>query len=267
MDLFCGAGGLSLGLKEAGFTTLVGADSDPIAIETFVANIGGLGYLGDLSDVGMFLDHLEAWGINSVDLVAGGVPCQPFSRAGQSKVRSLVQSGLRPKGDPRTELWRPFVAVVERLNPRMVLLENVPDLATWREGSVLVGFREQLRKMGYRTHVKILNAFDYGVPQHRARLFVVGTRLEGAFPWPRTWRHRNNLRDAIGDLPEAPPAQREESLPYDQPVSPLQKRLRRGVPRDESGKVYDHITRDIRPDDAEAFSLLGEGDTYMDLPK
>src|SRR5206468_3274204 len=86
IDLFSGAGGLSLGLRDAGFTVLVGADSDPYSAESHAHNIGSLSYLGDLSDPQDFLDHLTAWGINSVDLVAGGVPCQPFSRAGRSKI-------------------------------------------------------------------------------------------------------------------------------------------------------------------------------------
>src|SRR5436190_18488600 len=74
IDLFCGAGGLSLGLRDAGFTVLAGADSDPACVETHAANLGGLAYVGDLSDPQEFLEHLEGWGITSVDLVAGGPP-------------------------------------------------------------------------------------------------------------------------------------------------------------------------------------------------
>ncbi len=88
IDLFCGAGGLSLGLRDAGFTVLLGADHDARAVETHEGNLGGLGYVGDLSDPGELLDHLDAWGIATVDLVAGGPPCQPFSRAGRSMIRT-----------------------------------------------------------------------------------------------------------------------------------------------------------------------------------
>src|SRR5690349_10752327 len=90
IDLFCGAGGLSLGLHNAGFQVLVGADNDPFAVETHVGNLGGLGYNGDLTDPTDLLEHLSGWGIDRVDLIAGGVPCQPFSRAGRSKIRQLV---------------------------------------------------------------------------------------------------------------------------------------------------------------------------------
>lgn len=266
VDLFCGAGGLSLGLTDAGFNVLVGADNDSLAVETHLANIGGLGYLGDLTDPTDFLNHLDAWGIGEIDLVAGGIPCQPFSRAGRSKIRSLVQSGLRSEDDPRTFLWRSFISVVDKLRPCAVLLENVPDLAVWNDGSILVGFRESLRALGYVTNVRIVNAFDHGVPQHRARLFVVGLREGKRFEWPENNQVQYNLCDAIGDLPQVPPAQREERIPYGGPSTNLQKRLRKGVRDLDRGWIYDHITRDVRPDDAEAFALLKPGQTYKDLP-
>jgi DNA (cytosine-5)-methyltransferase 1 len=93
IDVFCGAGGLSLGLRDAGFTVLAGADNDARAVETHTANIGGLGYVRDLDDPSEFLDYLNAWGVREVDLVAGGPPCQPFSRAGRSMLRNLVRPG------------------------------------------------------------------------------------------------------------------------------------------------------------------------------
>lgn len=267
IDLFSGAGGLSLGLAEAGFKVLVGADADPYAVETHLANIGGLGYLGDLSDPSGLLSSLSNWGIKSVDLVAGGVPCQPFSRAGRSKIRDLVESGIRPAEDPRTSLWRPFIDVVKALQPRAVLLENVPDLAVWNDGAVILGFRESLRELGYWTHMTIINAFDYGVPQHRARLFVVGLRYGRPFNWPKPKKDRITLRDAISDLPEVAPGQREERIPYFGPQTILQQRMRARVRKPDKEWIYDHITRAVRPDDAQAFALLEQGQTYEDLPE
>ncbi len=266
LDVFCGAGGLSLGLKDAGFTILAGADSDPASVETHLATIGGLGYLGDLADPGDFLERLEVWGIEHVDLVAGGVPCQPFSRAGRSKIRHLVESGVRSPFDARTTLWRSFVRIVDALQPRAVLLENVPDLAAWEDGELLNEFRDSLEDLGYRTAARVLNAYEHRVPQHRARLFVVGLRAGREFKWPRPAK-RTTVRDAISDLPAAPPAQREERLDYAGPSTALQKRLRRGVPRRDADAIYDHITRDVRPDDAEAFALLAPGQTYKTLPE
>ena len=266
LDLFCGAGGLSLGLRDAGFTVLVGADIDPFSVETHVANLGGLAYVGDLADPTDFLNHLDAWGIGHVDLIAGGVPCQPFSRAGRSKIRSLVQAGTRSETDPRTTLWQSFIRVVEALEPRAVLLENVPDLAVWEDGAILSGFRESLVNLGYSTTARIVNAFEHHVPQHRARLVVIGLRSGRDFPWPPP-SEPCTLQDAIRDLPAVPPAQREECLPYQAPSTWLQRRLRRDVSQEDQGLIFDHITRDVRPDDAEAFALLAPGQTYMSLPE
>ena len=268
IDLFCGAGGLSLGLQASGMRVLVGADNDPLAIETHAANLESLPYLGDLSDPSDLLFHLKAWGIETVDVVAGGVPCQPFSRAGRSKIRSLVAAHLRPPDDSRANLWRSFVQVVEHLQPRAVLLENVPDLATWDEGAVLVGFCEALRQLGYDTTSRVLRAYEYGVPQHRSRLFVVATRHNSRFLWPQPDQGvLPTLWDAIGDLPAVEGGQRSERLPYRRPKTALQKRLRAGVPSAELAWVYDHITRSVRPDDLEAFRVLKPGDTYDDLPR
>lgn len=266
IDLFSGAGGLSLGLTRAGFSVLAAADIDAVASETYLANLGGLRYTGDLSDVSEFLDHLRAWEIDEVDLVAGGVPCQPFSRAGRSKIRSLVDAKIRPSSDGRADLWQSFVSVVRFLRPRAVLLENVPDLAQWNEGDVLIGLFESLRELGYQTDARILNAYDYGVPQHRARLFLVGFLGQRAFSWPSAQAPSPTLWDAISDLPIVPPGQRLEVLPYETPLTELQRRLRNGVPPESRHVIHDHITRDVRPDDAEAFAGLVEGGTYRDVP-
>lgn len=266
IDLFCGAGGLSLGLADAGFRVLVGADHDPASVETHVANVGGLSYHGDLSDPEDLLDHLKAWRIRDVDLLAGGVPCQPFSRAGRSKIRSLVAAGQRSIDDPRAQMWRSFIRVAAAVRPRAVLLENVPDLAMWDEGAILVGFCDSLRELGYVTEAAILNAHEHGVPQHRSRLFVVALRPGVAFRWPEPLNTRPTVRAAIGDLPVVPPAQRDETLRYEGPRTALQREMRRDVLPEDRGLIDDHITRDVRPDDAQAFSLLGEGQTYADLP-
>jgi DNA (cytosine-5)-methyltransferase 1 len=268
VDLFCGAGGLSLGLQEAGFTVLAGADSDPWAMETHMANVGGLGYTGDLTEPEVFIEHLEGWGIDTVDLVVGGVPCQPFSRAGQSKIKDLVRAGIRMHEDPRAALWQSFMRVVERLQPRGVLIENVPNLPSWDDGAVLIGFLESFRALGYSVQAQVIDCFLFGVPQHRARLFIVATRGTGLFAWPEPSGEFTSLKDAIGDLPVVPGGQRAEELRY-RPrgkLSSFQKAMRASVPKDQAGVIYDHITRAVRPDDLEAYEILTEGQTYADLP-
>ncbi len=265
VDLFAGAGGLSLGLQEAGFRVIAAADHDERATQTHAANIAGMAWTLDLSEPATFIERLKQRGVRDVDLVAGGPPCQPFSRAGASKLRSLVESGVRDSDHARIHLWQTFLGVVDALKPRAVLLENVPDMARWADGEILADLMTALRERGLQPDARVLNAWEYGVPQHRARLFVVATRGR-ALTWPRR-RAFVPLVDAIGDLPVIPPAQREQELAYaGPPLTDFQKRARRGMTGHRGKIVWDHCSRDVRADDAEAFALLPQGGTYIDLP-
>ena len=269
IDLFCGAGGLSLGLRDAGFSVLVGADADRWAVETHTGNIGGLGYVGDLADPTELLEQLRGWGIDHVELVAGGVPCQPFSRAGQSKLRELIRAGNRHPTDPRALLWQSFMQVVEYLAPEAVLVENVPDLPTWDDGAVLSGFLQALGDLGYVVDARILDCYRYGVPQHRSRLVLIGLRGGRTVRWPEPSEELVTLQDAIGDLPPVPGGQRAERLPY-RPRhgqgSPFQSRMRKDLPAEMRLWIHDHMTRAVRPDDWEAYNGLAPGQTYADIP-
>lgn len=269
IDLFSGAGGLSLGLDQAGFDVLVGADSDMWAMETHGANLPGLTWCGDLTDPADFLQTLDVWGVESVDLVAGGVPCQPFSRAGRPRMQAMVANGERSSHDARADLWSSFAEVVSAVRPRAVLVENVPDLPRWNDGAVLTAIYESLRELGYAVEAKILDGFRYGVPQHRQRLILIGLLRGGEPSWPEPGDEFVSLRDAIGDLPIIPRAQRTEELPYDggRRTSLFQRDMREGLTGDAEDVIWDHICRDVRPDDMEAFSLLSEGQTYVDLPE
>ena len=269
VDLFSGAGGLSLGLKEAGFNVLVGADSEPAAVETHTANIGGLGWVGDLTDPSELLEHLDGWGIDRVELVTGGVPCQPFSRAGRSKLRDLVRDGHRGQ-DPRAELWHSFMTVVEHLQPDAVIVENVPDLPAWNNGAVLAGLLESLGRLSYSVDARVVDCFRLGVPQHRSRLFLVALREGREIIWPEGDGSLVPLREAIGDLPPVPAGQRNGTLPYrprPASASAFQKRMRRDLRGTERDLIRDHITRAVRPDDWLAFDAMSAGQTYADVPE
>ena len=267
IDLFCGAGGLSLGLEEGGFCVVAAADSDPVATETYAANIQGLTWTGDLSTPSGFLHQLDEWGIESVDLLAGGPPCQPFSRAGTSKIADLVRRGSRPAHDERADLWRSFFSIVDRLNPRVMLFENVADFAHARGGALLIALLDELRSREYRTHVEVLEAWRYRVPQHRSRLFVIGMAGRREFEWPRPSERRPTVGQAIGDLPVVPADDRDEVRCYEgQPKSALAKLLRKGLKGAEARLIRDHVTRAVRADDAEIYRLLKPGDTYLDVP-
>jgi DNA (cytosine-5)-methyltransferase 1 len=265
IDLFAGAGGLSLGLREAGFSVIAAADHDEHATETHAANIPGMAWTMDLSDPTTLIERLKQRGVRNVDLVAGGPPCQPFSRAGASKLRSLEKGGIRESDHARIHLWQTFLGVVDALQPGAVLLENVPDMVRWADGKILVELMTALRERGLHPDARVLNAWEYGVPQHRARLFVVATKGRELI-WPRR-RAFVTLADAISDLPVIQPAQRKQELAYSGPPwTEFQKRARRGMAVAHSGIVWDHCSRDVRADDAEAFALLPQGGTYIDLP-
>ena len=268
VDLFSGAGGLSLGLEEAGFSVVAAADSDPVAMETHAANIHGLTWVGDLSNPHDFLSQLSRWGVDRVDLLAGGPPCQPFSRAGVPKIGHLVRSGIRRTHDERADLWRSFFAVIDHLHPSAVLFENVPDFATAQGGALLIALADELRERGYAPHVRVLDAWKHGVPQHRSCLFVVGVSSGVNFQWPAESVERPNLWQAIGDLPVVEADTRDEIQTYvGHPQSELGHRLRQSLPEEEAQLVRDHITRAVRQDDAEIYRLMEQGDRYLDVPE
>ena len=267
VDLFCGAGGLSLGLEDGGFSVVAAADFDRQSTETHAANIQSLTWTGDLSDPIGFIRQLDEWGIEGVDLVAGGPPCQPFSNAGASKIGHLVKTGHRKARDERADLWRSFFSIVDRLQPRAMLFENVPNFAQAQGGALLIALMDELKHRGYAVHVDVLDAWKYGVPQHRSRLFVVGIRQDGGFQWPKPRGRRPTIRQAINDLPVVEADSREETLLYEGPPTTLLARmLRKGLRGTESLIVRDHVTRAVRQDDAEIFNLMEPGDTYLDVP-
>ena len=268
MDLFSGAGGLSLGLEKAGFSVVAAVDADPVAMETHAANIQGLTWVGDLSNPDDFLRQLEEWGINSIDLLAGGPPCQPFSRAGAAKIGHLVRVGVRRSHDERADLWRSFFAVMDQVKPRAVLFENVPDFTSAQGGALLIALTDELKARDYDPHVRVLNAWDHGVPQHRSRLFVVGVPVGTTFKWPSGNGDLPTLWQAIGDLPTVEASVRDEVQMYHgKPESGLAQKLREELTDGESQLIRDHITRAVRVDDAEIYRFLGEGDKYIDVPE
>lgn len=268
VDLFAGAGGLSLGLVQSGFTVVAAADVDKVSMETHTANIPSLHWNGDLSSPRDFIEQLDQWEIEEVDLVAGGPPCQPFSIAGEAKIDYLVKTGNRPAHDHRSELWRSFFEIIGRLNPRIVLFENVPGFARAQSGALLESLCDEMDNRNLTPHVRVLAAWRYGVPQHRHRLFVIGVRKGMDFRWPDPTNERTTVWDAIGDLPVVPGGIRAEVQKYDNhPHSELTRSLRCGLNGAYRGLVTDHITRYVRNDDAEIYRLMKPGNTYLDVPE
>ena len=264
VDLFAGGGGLSLGLDRAGYQVVLSADQDSAAVETHLANFPGPCFEMDLSDPGRVDDLIGLLDGLDIDLVAGGPPCQPFSRAGRSKIRDLVDKGIREPIDPRRELWRVFLRVVEEVRPRAVLMENVPDMALGDDMRTVRYMADRLEVAGYETDMQILEAWRYGVPQHRQRLFFVALRT-GVFEWPKE-SEPVNLRQAIGDLPRLGNSPGSREMPYGSASTDYQRRARAALTGEHQRVVFDHITRAVRPDDRVAFELMAQGLRYRELP-
>ncbi|MEE1622443.1 DNA cytosine methyltransferase [Zafaria sp. J156] len=264
VDLFSGAGGLGAGVEAAGWTVVAAVDHDTAALETHRANFRGKALEVDMaepSQVAALIENLRPLGI---DLVAGGPPCQPFSRAGRAKIRSLINDGVRDEIDARKELWRSFIDVVLALKPRAVLMENVPDMAIGDDLVVIRAIADILESAGYVVDYRLLDAWRHGVPQHRKR-FILQARNDGALPaWPTPMEHRPTVRDAIEDLPSLDETTGARELPYmGQPFSALAKTLH----DDDADIIYDHMTRPVRDDDREAFQLMTSSTLYSDLPE
>ncbi len=265
VDLFSGCGGLSLGLEDAGYRVVLAVDHDPWALESHRHNFAGPALDLDLSDPERVESLVGLLGDVPIDLIAGGPPCQPFSRAGRSKIRSLVESGVREAQDHRENLWRAYLDVVKSVRPKAALMENVPDMALGDDLAVLRYMAAELERGGYEVHFALLDAWRYGVPQHRQRLILVALRDGGSFGWPKEMG-RVTLRDAIGDLPHLRGGVGEPEMRARKPKTPFQARARDGM-EDHGNVVWDHVTRPVREDDREAFELMTAGMKYTDLPK
>lgn len=204
ISLFSGAGGLDIGLEMAGFDVAVAVEIDPACCETLHANRPNLPIINkSVTDVtGVELLSAAGMDVGEAALVVGGPPCQSFSLAG-------LRKGLE---DDRGKLLFEFVRIVRETLPKGFILENVKGLANWDGGRALEMLMNELSTpiehegMTYHYDVsapKVLNAVDYGAPQFRERLIVVGNRLERNFEYPKpTVNHYATVWDAIGTLPE-----------------------------------------------------------------
>lgn len=275
-DLFCGAGGLSLGLADAGFNVVLGVDHDEDALETHRAYHPGLSVNWDLHDASVVERIAGLIQRHNISLVAGGPPCQPFSRAGRSMMRELVRAGRREAHDRRRDLWESFLGVVELARPRGVLMENVPDMALDRGMVILRTMVERLEALGYSVQERVVDTWRYGVPQFRQRLILVALADGIEFTWPEEEAERVTVDLAIGDLPEVEGGFRPSNgdgadpvasgwIPYGGPRSSFQRKARRGVRAEHATRIYDHITRPVREDDAAAFAQMNPETRYSEL--
>ncbi len=219
LDLFCGIGGLTLGLEAAGVRSIGGIDWWDDALKTFERNHASVKCMNSDLTKTSASDVEEFFGISraAIDVVTGGPPCQGFSTVGK-----------RDESDPRNVLWRRYHELVAEIRPAYVLIENVEGMLVVRDGELASTVARSFAEIGYRMKFQLLRAADFGVPQLRKRTIFLGW-LDGlAEPrFPAKLRGPQvTVADAIFDLPALRPGERSED--YDrEPFTDFQ-RARRG---------------------------------------
>lgn len=226
VDLFSGAGGLTLGLKRAGFSVLSAIELDPLAGATFQTNHPECDlWLGDIRKIAIsdFRRHL---GLRpgQLHLLVGCPPCQGFSTIN-------TRNGSRRIDDPRNNLGRNFLRFVEEFEPIAIMLENVPMLSEYQGFSA---FCKRLVELGYSYEYRVLDASNYGVPQRRRRLILLAGRY-GFINFAPAARKTLTVRDAISHL--APPGRGNDPLhDYHDQRTPRIDSLIKQVPLDGGGR-------------------------------
>ena len=168
IDLFCGAGGLSEGFRQAGFHVLVGQDFDDAAGETFAATHPEATFIGGPIQKVTPQQLLNAAGVKrgEIDVIVGGPPCQGYS----------VYNHQRGEADPRAGLFREYLRIVKGIKPRWLVMENVTGITSIAGGGIVREIFEGFRELGYRVDMKVLRAEEFGVPQERRRVFFIAMR-------------------------------------------------------------------------------------------
>lgn len=175
IDLFCGAGGLSLGFGWAGYNIVAANDNFSAACETYRNNHKNtLLFEGDVTLGRIKNELIDAAKNKNIDIVIGGPPCQGFSYAGK-----------RLKDDPRNFLYKEYVEIVESVKPKVVVIENVEGILTSDKGQTYEGIKTDFAELGYKMHGKKMHAVRFGVPQKRKRVVIIGVlngNPENCFP-------------------------------------------------------------------------------------
>lgn len=280
IDLFAGAGGLSQGLKEAGFKIIVANELHHDACETYRENHPDTRLIeSDIKKVEpeAFLEEAEkatgeALEKGDIDLVAGGPPCEGFTPAGDKN-----------ENDPRNTLYQEYVRIVDYLRPKAFLMENVPGLTSLYNGKVLSEVKKEFNKLNYNYKIKKLRACDFGVPQIRKRVFFIGFEdgtnpkfpeptyypTPSMFPTPKSSSQSKldrlpkppTIGEALSDLATLGPG--EEKTEYDlPPQTKFQERMRKNTER-----LYNHVATNHSNRVIDRFSRIPPGGDKNHLPE
>jgi DNA (cytosine-5)-methyltransferase 1 len=285
VSLFSGCGGFCEGMELAGFDIRVAVELDKFATETYRLNFPSVPLIED--DVRNFLrptdKHVERFGLQNVDVVFGGPPCQGFS-----------QIGTRDLNDERNVLYREFSRVVAQLQPRVFVMENVPNILLLNKGHFRDLILKEFESIGYRNTIVVkVSASDFGVPQNRHRVFFIGIRdsdtveadlaqiCEDALEAQRL-SEPVTVWEAISDLPKRVVHSGEVcSYPAKGTLSTFQRMMRLDCDREPYRKaikkgrgisghpseLHNHHTKEIQERRARLIALLRPGQKADSLPK
>jgi DNA (cytosine-5)-methyltransferase 1 len=275
LDLFCGAGGKSLGFERAGFDVAAAVDIDPHAVVTFRKNFPHVPHVFERDLIKFPPEEMAALiGRKSVDVIIGGPPCQGFSNV---RRRDGKNHGDGVVHDARRGLYKEFLRYVAHFRPKVFVMENVPGLRTAVGGHYFNRIRTEAEALGYRLQVETIHAADFGVPQKRRRIFFFGIRTDlSTAKIQLTPTHSNDparlkdglkpfttLGDAIMDLPALKAGEGKDTSDYDMARRnghPRGHYLYRVLEANRTKTLTGHQARPHNARDLRDFARLREGE-------
>lgn len=255
VDIFSGAGGLSLGAEMAGYDIRMAVEKDKSAAATYRRNHPGTLVLEDDIHNIRPQERLVLRDDESVFIVFGGPPCQGFSTS---------NTMTRNMQNPNNSLFEEFLRFVSELNPEWFLFENVEGFLHFEKGKIVKLVEQCFQEMGYQVKHQVLWASDYGVPQRRNRFFMVGNRLGIDFQFPEPFGTKITVNDAIGDLPDLENGQMDATLSYKLPAkqaSAYARTMRQGSKRSRQNFVSRNEDYVI-----ERYRHIGQGENWRAIP-
>jgi len=249
IDIFSGAGGMSLGAMMSGLEIDVAIENNKAAAKTFKLNH---------PETEVICDDIRK--VNTIDYkgdgvfaLFGGPPCQGFS---------ISNTKTRNEENKNNNLFNEFIRLVEETNPSWFVFENVEGIVSFGQGKVLNELRERFKKLGFKTNDKVLLASDYGVPQKRNRFFMVGNNLDIDFVFPEKYKKSVNIKQAINDLPSLWNGAFEYELPYKTGSMSEYAKLMRGTSK-LSTQNYVSRNKDYV---IERYKYIGVGENWQSIP-
>ncbi|WP_259017151.1 DNA cytosine methyltransferase [Emticicia fluvialis] len=250
VDIFCGAGGMSLGAQMAGIDITLAIDYDQSAIKTFQSN--------HPETRNVICESISKIDFNEYKdkyfILMGGPPCQGFS---------VSNTKTRDEKNSNNSLFYEFIRAVKVLRPKWFVFENVEGITLFQKGKVLNILREEMSKLGYRTSEKVLIASDYGVPQNRNRFFMIGNREDIEFSFPEKKDVEVTVIEAIVDLPDLKNGDSFECLPYKETKLSNYARLMRA----NSSNSLQNIVSKNKDYVIERYKYINQGENWKAIPK